>query len=188
MESGELLGVAGPVGCGKSSLLGTILRETVIVEGEVRTRGKIAYVEQAPCIFSATVKDNILFGIEEDPERLSEIIEVCELTQDLAELSHGLDTLIGEGGLNISGGQKARISLARACYADADIYLLDDPLSAVDSKVGARLFSNCLQGFLRSKAVVLVTHQLAYLSEVSKVLALESSGSPAFYGPPNVFS
>ena len=110
------------------------------------------------------------------------MLRVCELEPDLAQLSNGLDTLIGEAGLNISGGQRARIALARACYSDSDIYLLDDPLSAVDARVGRNLFEKCFRGFLRSKTIILVTHQLAFLPHASQILALDSGGNPAFYG------
>ena len=104
----------------------------------------MAYVEQEPCIFSDSVRNNILFGLPLDEDRLREVVRVCQLEQDLAQLASGLDSQIGERGVNISGGQKARISLARACYSDADIYLLDDPLSAVDPYVAKKLFSLCI--------------------------------------------
>ena len=107
---------------------------------------------------------------------------VCELEPDLALLAQGLDTWVGEGGLSISGGQRARLALARACYSDADIYLLDDPLSAVDSRVAHKIMRNCLRGYLREKSIIMVTHQLALLSEATNVLALDSSGHAAFYG------
>ena len=129
------MAVVGPVGSGKSTLLATLLGETTLVEGAVRRRGKVAVVEQEPCVLAISLKDNILFGLPEDPERLATVIQVCQLEPDLILFPMGIDTLVGEGGLNISGGQRARLSLARACYADADTYLLDDPLSAVDSKV-----------------------------------------------------
>ena len=179
--------VVGPVGSGKSTLLASILGEAMLSGGAVRSRGSFALVEQEPVVFSASVRDNILFGKQEDPSRLAEVVCVCELQPDLAQLSHGLDTQVGEGGLNISGGQRARIALARACYADSDIYLLDDPLSAVDPNVRRRLYLNCLRGFLKSKAVVLVTHQLSAIEGATRVLALGSNGQPAFYGPASDF-
>ena len=115
-------------------------------------------MEQEPCIFSDSVRNNILFGLPLDEERLREVVRVCQLEEDLTQLANGLDTKIGERGVNISGGQKARISLARACYSEADIYLLDDPLSALDPHVAKRIFSECIRGYLREKAVLLVTH------------------------------
>ena len=108
-------------------------------------------------------------------------MEVCELTEDIKLFARGLDTEIGERGVNISGGQKARLSLARACYSDADIYLLDDPLSAVDPNVAQKLFTNCIQGFLRNKARILVTHQVSFLPRVKRILVLED-GQQTFLG------
>ena len=115
-------------------------------------------MEQEPCIFSDSVRNNILFGLPLDEERLSEVVRVCQLEEDLTQLANGLDTKIGERGVNISGGQRARISLARACYSEADIYLLDDPLSAVDPHVAKKIFTDCICRYLREKAVLLVTH------------------------------
>ena len=113
---------------------------------------------------------------------------MCELHEDLTQqFPQGLDTLIGERGLNISGGQKTRIALARACYADADTYFLDDPLSAVDSRVAARLLSNCIRGYLKHKAVVLATHNLTAVPYATRVLALSPDGRPLYYGPPAGF-
>ena len=160
------MAVVGRVGSGKTSLLASLLGETHILSGTLDRRGRIAYVEQEPCIFSDSVRNNILFGLPLDEERLSEVVRVCQLEPDLQQLVNGLDTEIGERGVNISGGQRARISLARACYSNADIYLLDDPLSAVDPHVGKNLFSLCLRGMLREKAVLLVTHQVSYLEKV----------------------
>ena len=141
----------------------------------------MAYVEQEPCIFSDSVRNNILFGRAEEEERLREVLRVCQLEEDLSQLVSGLDTEIGERGVNISGGQRARISLARACYSDADIFLLDDPLSAVDPRVAHNIFSQCIRGFLREKAVVLVTHQLSFLDRVDEIIVLEE-GRQAFIG------
>lgn len=171
----------GRIGSGKSSLLATILGETIVTSGHVKTRGSLAYVEQEPCILSDTVRNNITFGKPLDEDKLAEVIKVCELKEDLKLFVRGLDTEIGERGVNISGGQKARISLARACYSDADLYLLDDPLSAVDPAVAQKLFTNCIKGYLKSKARILVTHQLSFLHRVEKVLMLED-GEQKFLG------
>ena len=135
VADGDLLCVIGKVGAGKSSLLATVMGETVVTSGTVDWNGRIAYVEQEPCILSDSVRNNIIFGLPLDEDKLSKVIEVCELKEDLKLFARGLDTEIGERGVNISGGQKARLSLARACYSDSDIYLLDDPLSAVDPNV-----------------------------------------------------
>ena len=125
----------GKVGCGKTSLLASLLGETHVLGGSLSRRGRVAYVEQEPCIFSDSVRNNILFGLPLNEDRLNDVLRVCQLEEDLTQMVNGLDTEIGERGVNISGGQRARISLARACYSDADIYLLDDPLSAVDPRV-----------------------------------------------------
>lgn len=132
MSSGNFLAVVGQVGCGKSSLLLSVMQETDLKKGKAFINGSIAYVEQEPFIMSNTVKNNIMFGLEFDQERMDEAINYSFLTEDLKVMNNGLETMIGERGVNVSGGQKARISLARAIYSNADIYLLDDPLSAVD--------------------------------------------------------
>ena len=166
------MAVVGRVGSGKSSLLASLLGETHILSGSLSRRGRVAYVEQEPCIFSDSVRNNILFGRAEEEERLREVLRVCQLEEDLSQLVSGLDTEIGERGVNISGGQRARISLARACYSDADIFLLDDPLSAVDPRVAHNIFSQCIRGYLREKAVLLVTHQLSFLDRVDEIIVL----------------
>jgi ABC-type transport system involved in cytochrome bd biosynthesis fused ATPase/permease subunit len=108
-----------------------------------------------------------------NPRRYNEVIQACQLVTDFNVLTHGDQTMIGERGVNLSGGQKARISLARACYADADLYLLDDPLSAVDANVRHELFNNCIRGLLGSKTVLLVTHQLHVLDQVDFIYCIE---------------
>ena len=181
ISDGDLLCVIGKVGSGKSSLLATVMGETVVTSGSVQRHGRMAYVEQEPCILSDSVRNNITFGLPLDEDRLREVVEVCELREDLKLFARGLDTEIGERGVNISGGQKARLSLARACYSDADIYLLDDPLSAVDPNVAQRIFKNCIAGFLSQKARILVTHQLSFLNRVDSILMLEN-GAQLFLG------
>lgn len=101
------------------------------------------------------------------------MVEVCALERDIQNWEHGDDTLVGEKGLSLSGGQKARINLARAIYREADLYLLDDPLSAVDSHVGKHLFQKCIRGYLKDKAVILVTHQLHFLREADNMIVLK---------------
>lgn len=132
VKQGELCIVIGSVGSGKTTLLYTLMHETNRLAGDHAQNGTIAYVEQEPFIFSASIKENIILGRTYDPVKFAQAIQVSQLTQDIARMGRGADTVIGERGINISGGQKARISLARAVFADADIYLLDDPLSAVD--------------------------------------------------------
>ncbi|EKX39426.1 hypothetical protein GUITHDRAFT_160006 [Guillardia theta CCMP2712] len=166
VRKGELCMVAGKVGCGKTSLLCAIL-------GEMRrSRGACLYL---PWIKNATVRDNILFGSEYDEEKYGAVIEVCALLQDFEVLPAGDQTEIGEKGINLSGGQKARISLARAVYQDADVYLLDDPLSAVDVHVSKHLFEECVKTYLKGKTIILVTHQIQYLPGADKVLYLDSN-------------
>ena len=132
LTPGELMIVAGPVGSGKSSLLHAIMNETNKTGGSHVVRGRIAYVEQEPFIFSASIIDNVCFGLDYDKARFDVALKASQLFKDMENFVKGEETVIGERGVNISGGQKARISLARAIYSDADIYLLDDPLSAVD--------------------------------------------------------
>jgi ATP-binding cassette subfamily C (CFTR/MRP) protein 4 len=138
----ELVGVIGPVGSGKSSLLMALLGEMPnMTKDSIDINGSVFYVSQEPWIFSATIKENILFGKAYVKDKFDDIISACSLTEDLEMLPNGQDTFIGEKGVNLSGGQRARISLARALYSDADIYLLDDPLSAVDAHVAKHLYN-----------------------------------------------
>ncbi|KAG0369083.1 P-loop containing nucleoside triphosphate hydrolase protein [Gamsiella multidivaricata] len=175
----ELLAVVGPVGCGKSSLCMALLQEMPLVSGSFalakQDKGniKMSYSAQSPWIFAGTIKSNILFGSQFNQERYSKVIKACELTRDLSLLPQGDETIIGEKGVTLSGGQRARVSLARAAYRESDIYILDDPLSAVDPKVGRALFDNCINGLLKAKARVLVTHQLQYIKDCENVIILE---------------
>ena len=173
MTSGDLITVAGPIGAGKTTLLHAIMDETKKKAGTTTVRGSIAYVEQEPFIFSGTVSENITFGLEIDDIRLTASIKAAQLENDMLQLANGQDTVIGERGINVSGGQKARISLARAIYSNADIYLLDDPLSAVDPKVASGIFHECIRGALREKCVILVTHQLQFLRHSPRVMILK---------------
>ncbi|KAL9972704.1 hypothetical protein ACROYT_G019064 [Oculina patagonica] len=171
-RQGELHIVIGPVGAGKSSLLMTILGELPISEGDRRVHGKVGYASQQAWIFNGTVKENILFGQDYDEDRYLKVLNGCALQKDLELFHNGDSTLVGERGLVLSGGQKARINLARAVYHNADIYLLDDPLSAVDTHVGRELFDKCILGLLKDKVCVLVTHQLQYLKDATSILCL----------------
>ncbi|XP_027711485.1 multidrug resistance-associated protein 4 [Vombatus ursinus] len=169
----ELLAVVGPVGCGKSSLLSAVLGELPKYKGLVNVKGRIAYVSQQPWVFSGTVRSNILFGKNYEKEKYDKVIKACALKKDLQLLEDGDLTVIGDRGTTLSGGQKARINLARAVYQDADIYLLDDPLSAVDGEVGRHLFECCISQALHEKIRILVTHQLQYLKDASQILILK---------------
>ena len=174
-KSGELIAIVGSVGCGKSTLLTGIMQELEVVEGNIFTKGSKAYVEQEPFIISGTVKENIIFGSDFNEKLFNEVVEVCCLAEDLDQMQYGAETIIGERGINISGGQKARISLARAVYSDSDIYLLDDPLSAVDPEVASKLFNNCISGYLKDKWRILVTHQIQFLKNVDMIYLIEQN-------------
>ncbi|XP_073750487.1 ATP-binding cassette sub-family C member 4 isoform X2 [Callorhinus ursinus] len=173
VRPGELLAVIGPVGAGKSSLLSAVLGELPRSQGLVSVHGRIAYVSQQPWVFSGTVRSNILFGKKYEKERYEKVIKACALKKDLQLLEDADLTVIGDRGATLSGGQKARVNLARAVYQDADIYLLDDPLSAVDAEVGRHLFELCICQTLHEKITILVTHQLQYLKAASQILILK---------------
>ncbi|XP_061188834.1 multidrug resistance-associated protein 1-like [Saccostrea echinata] len=174
IPEGSLVAVVGQVGQGKSSLLSAILGEMTKIRGAVSVKGSIAYVSQQAWIQNATIQDNILFGFKMDKERYNRIVEACGLTPDLKMFPAGDQTEIGEKGINLSGGQKQRVSLARAVYSDADIYLLDDPLSAVDSHVGRHIFEEVIgsSGLLKNKTCILVTHGIQWLPKVDEIIVL----------------
>uniref|UniRef100_A0A4W2FW02 Multidrug resistance-associated protein 4-like n=1 Tax=Bos indicus x Bos taurus TaxID=30522 RepID=A0A4W2FW02_BOBOX len=173
VRPGELLAVVGPVGAGKSSLLCALLGELPPGQGKISMHGRIAYVSQQPWVFPGTVRSNILFGKKYEEDRYEEVIKACALEEDLQLLEDGNLTELGDGGTPLSEGQKARISLARAVYQDADIYLLDDPLSAVDAGISRHLFEQCIHQALKEKITILVTHQLQYLKDASQILILK---------------
>ncbi|PKA63427.1 ABC transporter C family member 3 [Apostasia shenzhenica] len=170
---GMRVAVCGTVGSGKSSLLACILGEIPKVAGMVKLCGETAYVAQSPWIQSGKIQDNILFGKEMDEEKYDTVLEACSLKKDLEILSFGDQTVIGERGINLSGGQKQRVQIARALYQDADIYLFDDPFSAVDAHTGSHLFKECLLGILASKTVVYVTHQVEFLHSADLILVMK---------------
>ncbi|RLN11969.1 ABC transporter C family member 8-like isoform X1 [Panicum miliaceum] len=173
ISRGEKVAVCGPVGSGKSSLLYALLGEIPRISGSVEVFGSVAYVSQNSWIQSGTVRDNILFGKPFNKEVYEKAIKSCALDKDIENFDHGDLTEIGQRGLNMSGGQKQRIQLARAVYNDADVYLLDDPFSAVDAHTAAVLFYDCVMTALAEKTVVLVTHQVEFLTETSRILVME---------------
>ncbi|TNN39430.1 Multidrug resistance-associated protein 1 [Liparis tanakae] len=156
IPEGSLVAVVGHVGSGKSSLLSALLGEMDKLEGTVAVKGSVAYVPQQAWIQNATLKDNIMFGQERRPTWYRRVVEACALEPDLEILPAGDETEIGEKGVNLSGGQKQRVSLARAVYCDRAVYLLDDPLSAVDAHVGKHIFEQVIgpQGLLKDKVCV----------------------------------
>ncbi|KAM4537947.1 ATP-binding cassette sub-family C member 4-like isoform 2-T2 [Fundulus diaphanus] len=172
VKANQLLAVIGPVGAGKSSLLSAILGELPHDMGVLSVKGQLTYASQQPWVFPGTIRSNILFGREMNRKKYERVLRACALKKDLELLPDGDLTLIGDRGATLSGGQKARINLARTVYQDADIYLLDDPLSAVDAEVGKHLFEQCICGLLKNKCRVLVTHQLQYLKAADKILVL----------------
>ncbi|XP_028437864.1 multidrug resistance-associated protein 9 isoform X2 [Perca flavescens] len=173
LHKGRLLAVCGGVGNGKTSLICSLLEQLNLQQGSVSVQGSIAYAAQQAWIFHGTVRDNILMGEPLDHSRYNRVLSCCCLEDDLKILPHGDQTLLGEEGVNLSGGQKQRVSLARAVYSNRDIYLLDDPLSAVDAHVGKHIFEQCIKKELLGKSIILVTHQLQYLEFCDEVLVLK---------------
>ncbi|KAL5737935.1 hypothetical protein ACOSP7_030696 [Xanthoceras sorbifolium] len=173
VSHGMRVAVCGTVGSGKSSLLSCILGEVPKISGTLKLCGTRAYVAQSPWIQSGKIEENILFGKEMDRERYDRVLEACSLKKDLEILSFGDQTVIGERGINLSGGQKQRVQIARALYQDADIYLFDDPFSAVDAHTGSHLFKEVVLGLLRSKTVIFVTHQVEFLPAADLILVMK---------------
>ncbi|GAB4829409.1 Multidrug resistance-associated protein 9, variant 2 [Ancistrocladus abbreviatus] len=168
---GSLVAIVGGTGEGKTSLISAMLGELPpMVDATVVIRGTIAYVPQISCIFNATVRKNILFGLDFDPLLYWKAVDVTALRHDLDILPGGDLTEIGERGVNISGGQKQRISMARAVYSNADVYIFDDPLSALDAHVAQQVFSSCMREQLQGKTRVLVTNQLHFLPQVDWII------------------
>ncbi|NWR70013.1 MRP3 protein, partial [Centropus unirufus] len=174
VPSGALVAVVGHVGCGKSSLVSALLGEMEKLEGEVAVKGSVAYVPQQAWIQNATLKDNILFGQAPNEQKYQNVLGACALKTDLEVLPGGDQTEIGEKGINLSGGQRQRVSLARAVYSNSDIYLLDDPLSAVDSHVAKHIFDKVIgpDGVLKGKTRILVTHGISFLPQVDHIVVL----------------
>ncbi|KAG0501841.1 hypothetical protein HPP92_001913 [Vanilla planifolia] len=172
---GGLVAIVGSTGEGKTSLVSAMLGELPPKVGTntlVVIRGTVAYVPQISWIFNATVRDNILFGSPFEARHYEEAIDVTSLQHDLELLPGGDLTEIGERGVNISGGQKQRVSMARAVYSNSDVYIFDDPLSALDAHVGRQVFDRCIKGKLKGKTRVLVTNQLHFLPNVDKIVVV----------------
>jgi ABC-type bacteriocin/lantibiotic exporter with double-glycine peptidase domain len=192
-KAGQVCAIVGPVGCGKTSLVLSMLGEMEKMQGKVRICGSVAYVPQQAWIQNATLRDNILFGQPFDPVKYEAVISACALASDLAQLPAGDMTEIGEKGefcfardtswcfargspvvrtvpafegINLSGGQKQRVSLARAAYQGGHVFIFDDPLSAVDAHVGQHIFAKLIgpKGMLKDACRILVTHAIQYVA------------------------
>ncbi|XP_025264055.1 multidrug resistance-associated protein 4 [Camponotus floridanus] len=174
IKTGKLYVIVGSIGAGKSSFLQAILGELKPSHGQIHINGKISYVSQEPWLFAGTIRNNILFGQPYDKDKYQTVVKVCALARDFEELPYGDKTLISDRGTVLSGGQRARINLARAVYRDADIYLFDDPLSAVDTNVSKHLFDDCINNYLKDKTRILVTHQLQYLKQCDYIIILNN--------------
>jgi len=178
-RKGELIAVIGEIGSGKSSLLQAILNNLLIVdekEGKktkISLNGSVSYVSQSSWIINDTIKNNILLFNKNSSIEYNKILDLCELRADLESLPGGDNTEIGEKGINISGGQKARISIARAINSNSDIYMFDDPISALDAHVGQKIMKNVIVDHLRNKTRLLVTHALQYLCFCDRIIVMK---------------
>uniref|UniRef100_A0A4W6DUI8 ATP-binding cassette, sub-family C (CFTR/MRP), member 10 n=1 Tax=Lates calcarifer TaxID=8187 RepID=A0A4W6DUI8_LATCA len=185
--AGSLVVVVGKVGCGKSSLLAALTGELNRLSGVVYVADRevgFGLASQEPWIQHASVRDNILFGKDYDPTFYQAVIEACALSDDLNVLPNGDRTEVGENGVTLSGGQKARLALARAVYMDKDIYLLDDPLAAVDTDVAEHLMKKCIMELLRGKTRILCTHRIEFVDKADMVVLMDNgtiikTGTPA---------
>ena len=178
IKPGELVAIVGEVGCGKSSLLQAIINNLILLNPKecdgIHINGKIGYAAQIPWIQNETIRNNILFSEPFDEEKYNKVLNLCQLKEDL-ETFEGKDlTEIGEKGINLSGGQKVRISLARTIYNNPDIYLFDDPISALDANVGKKIMKNCIVKYLKGKTRVVVTHALSYLKYMDRIIYMKS--------------
>ena len=175
VKSSQICGIIGAVGSGKSTLLHAILGELPISAGKIEIHGgRLGYSAQKAWIFPATVRQNVIFNHRFDEKRYRKVIQVTALDKDINIWKDGDQTFVGDRGIILSGGQMARVNLARCIYSEADIYLLDDPLSAVDVNVGRHLYESCIRGFLKDKAVILVTHQVHYLKDVDEIVVMKN--------------
>ncbi|VDK19927.1 unnamed protein product [Anisakis simplex] len=179
IKKGMLAAVIGSVGCGKSSLLMALLGEMRKLKGKVKVNGDVAYVPQLSWIINQTLRENVLFARQYEKDDYDIVIDACALGPDIDSLQNGDLTEIGEKGINLSGGQKARVSLARAVYQDCDLYLLDDPLSAVDAHVGKKIFEHLIgpHGLLADKTRIMVTHGLHYLKDADMIIIMKGNYS-----------
>ncbi|KAK8760856.1 hypothetical protein V5799_027873 [Amblyomma americanum] len=175
VEPGSLIGIVGFVGSGKSSLLAAILGDMHLIGGKVTCTGRVAFAPQLPNVHNMTIRDNITYGKPMNPAFYEQVIRSCQLMNDINKLPSGDMTEVGEKGTNLSGGQKQRISLARAVYSQSDVYLLDDPLSALDPVVGSRVFRDVIgnRGLLGNKTRIMVCNQGHYLHHMDQIVLVD---------------
>jgi len=164
--------ITGQVGSGKSTLLAAIAGEVIQSSGDIVCSGTIAYVSQTAWVFSGTLRENVLFGEPYNEKRYSDVIDACALIEDISRFPNGDLSMVGERGVVLSGGQRARVNLARAVYADADVYLLDDPLSAVDAEVSEHIFNQCICTLLQEKIKILATYAEKHMEAADQVVVL----------------
>ncbi|XP_069116792.1 ATP-binding cassette sub-family C member 10-like isoform X1 [Argopecten irradians] len=185
IKQGQFIGVIGKVGSGKSSLLNAILAEMSRKDGEISVsnlKNGFALADQEPWIQQATVRDNVTFGSPFNARKYADVLDAASLKKDIEMLPAGDKTEVGENGVTLSGGQKARLALARALYQD--VYLLDDPLAAVDAHVAQHMYDNCIMGLLKNKTRILCTHHTSFLGEADLVIVMED-GVISKMGPPS---
>ncbi|EFB26395.1 hypothetical protein PANDA_005684, partial [Ailuropoda melanoleuca] len=181
LERGQLLAVAGSTGAGKTSLLMMIMGELEPSEGKIKHSGRISFCSQFSWIMPGTIKENIIFGVSYDEYRYRSVIKACQLEEDISKFAEKDNIVLGEGGITLSGGQRARISLARAVYKDADLYLLDSPFGYLDVLTEKEIFESCVCKLMANKTRILVTSKMEHLKKADKILILHE-GSCYFYG------
>ena len=189
IKKGEHICIIGEVGSGKTCLLNAVINNLLVLnksksEGNIQLSGKVSFVSQNSWILNDTIEQNILFFKSMDREKYNKILSICQLKQDLQIFQKGDQTEIGEKGVNLSGGQKARLAIARAVYNDSDIYVFDDPLSSLDAYVGMNLFNQVFNDYLKEKTIVITTHALQYVSYFDKIFYI-NQGEIKFIGEPN---
>ena len=179
VKQGQLIGIIGKVGCGKSSLLHAIMAEITKTFGSIKINAEVcsngfAYVGQDGWIKADTIRENILFGAKFNPEFYNKVIEACALIPDLESFPNGDETFVGNNGVTLSGGQKTRLALARACYAaDKQVYLFDGLFNSIDSNVAKKIYELCICDLLKNKTRILCTHHAEYLMNADLVLVVD---------------